>query len=967
MKLKAATALLCALIPVLAPGAFCSWSGTDLGNSASPMRGLAFGYGRNDAKNALYAASADGRLYEFRFASGAWQKTSVAGGTGSMESIGIGFGRNDSLYRLYGKNANGYLYEFSWSGQTWATKATNTGNSNEPALAIAVGPGRDDGNVRLYNAAWDSWSGNLAAEFSWDGSNYANTYNWGSGFYALHIGNGRNDGKSRLYKVGADSKLYENTWTGSAFSEIAVSASALFSQVTTGFGRNPAVSSLYAGGTDGYLYEFAWAGSAFSQVSGYSGSGSAIKSIALGDARNAGTNKVYTGNAAGEIYEFNWTGSAWAAVKISTFPAAVTGISIGDGRNNGRNALYASCADNHVYELSYYWPPPSDFSGTALSTASIKWTWKDNVTDEDGYRVKSSTNGIMSSQLPPDTTEYAEAGLLSNNAYTRYVYCANQSDSGQSGSAAVYTLAGVPGQPGPSNEGSSNLSISWTGDGTRYKIERAADNAGSPDAWAAIKNWAGGITSLNYADTGLQPNTTYWYRITAYNGDMVEGTPSQPSAWQTGPGIPSTPTDSGVWLAATSVVFDWTAGQAAGADKYHVQVGEFPNGNAVLDTEVSVAVTSVTVTGQDGHSYYCRVRAGNSGGKYGAWTPGSDGIGVDVTPPGATIITSPTHPFATGYYAVNAPVFTLLNPDYSGAGHYYALDQVQYATPTVSSDFSASQTLNFGSLADGTWYFHALPRDQAGNLGLMPTHFRFNIKTAITPAAAGIYSFPDGSDVQIPAGAVAAATSLVISTGTTLPSSAIRSPYLRVMQKIWDITLGTPGLVLLKPISLVLHYQDNDVLGMDESGLKIAWWDENKSIWQVIRNSVVYPADNRITAEVDHLTRFSIVVPQGISGALIDSAYNYPNPFNPGAGTTIRYILAGAAKEVKIKIFALHGQLIRELPGSCYINMNEVFWDGKDRSGNPVNSEVFLAVVEATGASGAKSKKTIKMAAWRTK
>jgi hypothetical protein len=77
---------------------------------------------------------------------------------------------------------------------------------------------------------------------------------------------------------------------------------------------------------------------------------------------------------------------------------------------------------------------------------------------------------------------------------------------------------------------------------------------------------------------------------------------------------------------------------------------------------------------------------------------------------------------------------------------------------------------------------------------------------------------------------------------------------------------------------------------------------------------------------------------------------NYPNPFNPD--TWIPYQLASAA-EVKIKIYNIAGQLVRELDlghkaAGFYINKDKAaYWDGRNGEGKEIASGVYFYVIEA--------------------
>lgn len=69
----------------------------------------------------------------------------------------------------------------------------------------------------------------------------------------------------------------------------------------------------------------------------------------------------------------------------------------------------------------------------------------------------------------------------------------------------------------------------------------------------------------------------------------------------------------------------------------------------------------------------------------------------------------------------------------------------------------------------------------------------------------------------------------------------------------------------------------------------------------------------------------------------------YPNPFNPA--TTIEYELPAAAA-VTVRVFDLHGALVRELQRETLAaGLHRVVWNGTDGDGAPVASGVYLGAV----------------------
>jgi len=74
---------------------------------------------------------------------------------------------------------------------------------------------------------------------------------------------------------------------------------------------------------------------------------------------------------------------------------------------------------------------------------------------------------------------------------------------------------------------------------------------------------------------------------------------------------------------------------------------------------------------------------------------------------------------------------------------------------------------------------------------------------------------------------------------------------------------------------------------------------------------------------------------------------NAPNPFNPG--TSIGYELTQPG-QVNLRIYDLLGREIAELvDGMKDTGHHEVYWNGRDSSGNPAASGVYLYRFEAGG------------------
>lgn len=196
---------------------------------------------------------------------------------------------------------------------------------------------------------------------------------------------------------------------------------------------------------------------------------------------------------------------------------------------------------------TYYWrviginegPPPeySDYSNEAsltiplatptglslevLSKSSIKLTWTDNATGEDGYDVYR--DGVKIDDIAANSVQYTDTGLDPGTEYHYKVKChLGTAFSAFSNEAAATTL-NVPAAPsGPTATASSStqINLNWVdnaSDETGYSIEESSNGTD----FAEHTTVGAGITS--YSRTGLSAGQERWYRVRAYNAEGYSG------------------------------------------------------------------------------------------------------------------------------------------------------------------------------------------------------------------------------------------------------------------------------------------------------------------------------------------------------------------------------------------------------------------------------------------------------------
>jgi hypothetical protein len=172
---------------------------------------------------------------------------------------------------------------------------------------------------------------------------------------------------------------------------------------------------------------------------------------------------------------------------------------------------------------------PTSLSAKPKSSTQITIGWKDNSTDETGFKIEKKTGACDSANSwaqiateASNTTSHNVTNLTPNTSYSFRVR-AYQSSSNSNYSNCVTaktSAAGTP--PAPSNfkaisASSTKVNLTWSDNSTNetgFKIYRKA----GADAWALLTTTAADVK--NFSDTAATNNTTtttYQYYIVAFN------------------------------------------------------------------------------------------------------------------------------------------------------------------------------------------------------------------------------------------------------------------------------------------------------------------------------------------------------------------------------------------------------------------------------------------------------------------
>lgn len=199
--------------------------------------------------------------------------------------------------------------------------------------------------------------------------------------------------------------------------------------------------------------------------------------------------------------------------------------------------------------------PPTALAAADISISSIRLEWKDEADNENAYTVEWSSTGTegsftaITTTLPPNTNTYTHTSLVSNTTYYYRVKATNEVGSSAYSEIVTATTEKNPPSLPPTEltvkESTTNtITLTWINNATNatgFIIERTQ----TPVDLNSFQEVASlGITPLTYIDEDLKPNTTYFYRIKAFNKDGESGYSSIASGntkLELGP--PATPTE----------------------------------------------------------------------------------------------------------------------------------------------------------------------------------------------------------------------------------------------------------------------------------------------------------------------------------------------------------------------------------------------------------------------------------------
>jgi fibronectin type 3 domain-containing protein len=327
----------------------------------------------------------------------------------------------------------------------------------------------------------------------------------------------------------------------------------------------------------------------------------------------------YVSNA-DEYYIYRATSASGTYTKI----ASASGTSYADNNLSENTSYYYKIqAVNNTTQSEYstavamktqtsVLAAPANLRVSSVNGAKVSLEWN-SVTNATSYNVyrSSSSSGTYTKMLTVSATSYTDSSLSNNTTYYYKVKAVNNSSESDYSSVATATTGSnnsdldSPDDLTAESYGDDEITLDWDSvdDAEYYYIYRSTSSSGTYDMIERVDE-------TSYTDEDLRDDTTYYYKVKAYDGHDTSDFSSSAHA-STGDGSGNNDLDAPDDLTISDVSHDsisleWDS--VSDADKYYVYRSDSSSGDynriAVVDD------TDYTDDGlREDKTYYYKVKS----------------------------------------------------------------------------------------------------------------------------------------------------------------------------------------------------------------------------------------------------------------------------------------------------------------------------------------------------------------------
>jgi hypothetical protein len=410
---------------------------------------------------------------------------------------------------------------------------------------------------------------------------------------------------------------------------------------------------------------------------------------------------------------------------VNSTSTSVTGLLAGNTyfyRVRSVNGTGPSTNSNIISQITIP-PAPVATNPTLITSVSFTANWQPS-NGAANYKLDVSVNNFTSfiiQDLNVTSTSHNITGLSEGASYQYRVRAENAAGiSIYSNTVTTMTVPPVPVAAAGTAISTSGFTTNWsTANGAaEYLLDISADNFSS-----FLPGYNSEPLAINSnAVSGLQPNTTYQYRVRAKNSSGISGYSNSITVVT----YSLAPTATAATLPnQTGFTANWNTLSGITNFKLDVSADDFVTRVTGFD-DLTVTGASKAVTGlSPGIAYKYRLRALNSTG------PSANSNSISA-------VTIPANPVASAANAVSQTGFTANWNSVTGAdGYLLEVSQLSNFSTLISSDFPKSTTNTsevISGLSNGTtYYFRLKSQNTSGNSNYSNTISQITIPQTPTP------------------------------------------------------------------------------------------------------------------------------------------------------------------------------------------------------------------------------------------
>lgn len=493
-------------------------------------------------------------------------------------------------------------------------------------------------------------------------------------------------------------------------------------------------------------------------------------------------------------------------------------------------------------------------------------------------------------------------------------------------------------------------------------------NSGYPTINAALADVAEDEANVYVVDTTTATSTDGANHWTYAGLKTVANLMTTTTKNQLGLIYPGLPTDLSATVSnATQADLDWTAPIANGGAAISDYLVEYKISSASSWSTFADGVSTNTATSITGlaesTSYDFRVSTLNSNGAGNA-TSTSATTGDGTAPTITSVLATPAETSSSITWTTNEAASSIVDLGFS----------TSYATSTTEADTGTrvtNHTVNLTNLLSCTTYhFRVKSKDTALNLATGADNNFTTLgctgdatveettnETVATSTGATVNLDTGTADItlDIPAGFDADgevdvefqvnqlnAEEVVLSLGTPENLEVIGGHTYDLSAFIdIDTTLDTFD----QPLTLTIHYTDNEVSGMDESSLTMYYW--NGTSWEALDDCTVDTQANTLTCTTTHFSTFAVFGAEEVIVTPPNQGGGGSSPIVPsqGQGTRDIHIEMNKAKDISLEQST---NLLMYINSQANFTINNLNYNLKVTDLDLVNFKAQITVANST-------------------